>query len=56
MNNKIKRLKIKIYGSLLKLDCAVLKKDFLMIKFLKRYIFKKIGYYFRKKYYGLVYK
>ncbi len=49
-------MKAKIYGKLLRLDMAVLKKDSYIIKVIKRKILKKIGFYFRTKYYNLVYK
>jgi hypothetical protein len=45
-----------IYEKLLKLDCAVLKSDNIIVKVLKRKLLKPIGFYFRKKYFNLMYK
>jgi hypothetical protein len=47
---------IKIYSKLLRLDGAVLVSDPTPVKIIKRKILKPIGYYFRKKYFNLVYK
>lgn len=47
---------MKIYKTLLKLDCAVLKSDSKVIKIVKRKILKPIGYYFRKLNYNKCYK
>jgi len=49
-------MRSKLYHKLLWLDCATLKSDPLIIKVLKRKLFKPIGFYFRKKYFEITYK
>ena len=45
-----------IYSRLLRLDGATLKNDTALTKLVKRHVLKRVGYYFRKKYYNLNYK
>ena len=47
---------MKIYKTLLKLDCATLKTDPVIIKIIKRKVMKPIGFYFRKKNFDKYYK
>lgn len=55
-NNKLIATKTmkRIYESLLKLDCAVLKSDSAITKVIKRKVLKPIGYFFRKKYFSIL--
>ena len=46
---------IQLYQKLLRLDGAVLKSDWLIVKIIKRKLLKPIGYHFRKKYFEAMY-
>lgn len=50
------KIKYALYVRLLRLDGATLKSDSYLIKFIKRNVLKPVGYYFRKKYFNLMYK